>query len=229
MNIEVFHGPQWFSGLDLVLDFFSVIVLFIISLLAWRFYKLNKDNKKELYLFAGMAFLAISFVFKILSFYALYTTKYKLLYVPSIGQFIWNAYNPTFSTLFLGHVLFGLLGFIILFLIFEKIESPKTTILLLFFIIIISFMSTKVYHVFNLISLAFTALIASSFWSNYRKNKLRSTHFLAWSFTILSLSKLMFIFTSSEIYVFAELLQFLGFILLLSALILVLKHAKKKR
>ena len=229
MIIEAFHGPRWFSGLDLVLDFFSVIVLIILSVLAWRYYSLNKANKKELYLFTGMAFLAVSFIFKILAYYAIYTTKFNLLYVPSIGKFIINAYNPTFSILFLGHVLLGLLGFLVLFLIFEKIESPKTTILVLFLILLLSFMSTKVYHVFNLASLAFTALIASGFWSNHAKNKLRSTYFLAWSFTILSLSRLLFIFTSQEIYVFAELLQFLGFVLLLWALILVLKHAKKKR
>lgn len=229
MYIDVVHGPQWFSGLDLVLDLFSVFVLIIISILAWRYYKLNKANKKELYLFTGMTFLGVSFLLKILSYYAIYTTKFKLLYVHSIGKFIINYYNPTYTNLFLGHVLFGLLGLLILFLIFEKIESKKTTFLLLFFILLLSFMSTKVYQVFNLVFLGFVVLIASSFWSNYSKNKLKSTKFLAWSFTVLSLSRLLFIFTNPELYVFAELLQFLGFALLLWSLILVLKHAKKKR
>lgn len=227
------YAPEWFSGVDLILDFLGALVLTVVAIIAWKYYSLNKKNKNELLLFLGMSMLAVSLILKILSYYSIYLTIYKIVMVPYLGQMLYQAYayNPFFFYLFIGHVLLKLLGLLTLLLIFEKVFSVRIIIIILFFILLVSYLSIQTCLFFYITSLVLTTLVATIFWENYKRNNLKSTHLLAWSFTLLSISRLLFIFTMDDtlLYVFAELVQVTAYLLMLFALLTVFKNAKKKR
>lgn len=229
MELEIFHGPQWFSGVDIFLDFFSAIILVIIAMFALRYFWIHKENKNHAIMFASLAMLAGSFLFKIITYYTVYASKYEALFFPKILAYSVN--HPAFLFFFFMHVVLGLVGLLLLYSILEKNMSIKTFLLILTMMLILTFMSARVYPVFYITSFALTTLIAINLWRTFENNRLKPTMMLALSFTILALSRVFFLYTHvhSLVYLAAEILQFSSYIILLLALTMVLKHAKKKR
>jgi len=232
MHPQVTPGPQWFFGPDFMIDLFSVILLLMISFFAWRFYTLNK-SKKHLLMFTSMAILSLSFVFKIITYFLLYITTFKLEVLNILGQPIYyvTPNNFYFSISFIIYSMLTILGFYILYAIYEPRVSASTNLLTLYLLTVVVIFTENAYFFMHLTAMILSALITFELWKSYKNNKLKSTRALAVSFGIISFSRIFFIVANiySSMYVVGEFIQFAGYLILMLTFITVLKNGKKTR
>jgi len=224
-------SPKWFYGKDIVIDFFSIAVLSLIAVFSLKYYKINKKNKNYLWFAISFILLSISFLFKILTNFTIY---YNIVDTKKLGFFTFSyrtvvTSDILFSLGFLFYILLTLLGFFVLYAIYQKKYNKKDILLEIYFIIIISYFSISKYFVFHMTSFVFLALITFNYFKNYPK-KNKNSKILAWSFLIITISQLIFIFVmlTKLFYVIAEVIQLIGYIVLLTVFIKVVKNAKKK-
>ncbi|MDZ4226591.1 MAG: hypothetical protein U1B79_00590, partial [Candidatus Pacearchaeota archaeon] len=69
--VKIVPTPDWFIGKDVIIEFFSLVVLIIFAVLAYRYYNLNK-NRNILYLGTGFGLIALAQLATILTKLVLY-------------------------------------------------------------------------------------------------------------------------------------------------------------
>lgn len=232
MHLQVNPGPEWFSGPDFVFDLFGMIILLLIAVFLWKFYSMNKKNN-HLMMFIAFCILGASFVFKITTYFMLYLTTFKLQTMNLFGQIVYylEPNNVYFAVSFAIYSLLTLIGFFILYAIYEPKLPVKASILIMYFLIIITLFTENSYLFLHLTAMVLTALIALQLYSSYKRNKFDNTRSLAIAFGILTASRIFFILANlyPPMYVVGELMQFGGYVLLLLTFMKVLQDGKKKR
>ena len=232
MVTEVMFAPDWFASKDIIIHGFNVLVLLIIAAFSVRFYFLKKqDNKNYLFFAASFILLAISFLWKIVTDI---TVIYEIINVKQVGIL-----DVTFKTIYtekvlfvaghLAHYLFLLLGLYILYVVLNR-KSTMNHLFILYFIIITTIFSNFSYFIFHLTALVLLMGIAYRYFLIYKSNKRKSTKLLFTSFCILALSQVLFMPVKLyvNIYIAAQIVQLIGFLILLIAFITVLYNGKKK-
>jgi hypothetical protein len=231
MHLQLNPGPEWFSGPDFIFDIFGMIILLVISIFSWKFYEINKKGK-HLMMFVAFGVLGASFVFKIITYFMLYLTTFELQVLNVFGQLVYymEPNNIYFTISFVIYSLLTLVGFYILYTIYEPKLPAKASLLIMYFLIIVTLFTENAYVFLHLTAMILTALITLSLWSNYKKNKLENTKGLAVSFGVLTFSRIFFILAAlySPMYVIGELVQFGGYVLLMFIFMRVLNDGKKK-
>ncbi|MEK6947119.1 MAG: hypothetical protein AABX32_05935 [Nanoarchaeota archaeon] len=230
--IQVVYTPQWFYSKDLLIDAISALVLLLIASFSVMYYKLNKKNKNYLYLAGSFFLIALSFLFKILTNFTIY---YKVFVTRHLGDFILTyptvqVSNVLFFVGFLLYRLLTLLGLYMLYSVYQKNQSKSNIFLMVLFIIILTYFSELEYFIFHIIALALLVLITLQYYNTYKKNKQSASKFVTASFAIIGVSQIfsIFIFYDNVYYVVAELIQLVGYLILLMTFIRVLRDAKKK-
>lgn len=230
--IQVVYTPQWFYSKDLLIDGISAFVLLLIASFAVKYYKLNKNNKNYLYLASSFFLIALSFLFKILTNFTIY---YKVFVTRHLGNYIltYPAIQVSNILFFVGFSLYRfltLLGLYMLYSIYQKNQSKSSIFLMVFFILVLTYFSELEYFIFHIIALALLALITLQYYSTYRKNKQPTSKLVTASFAIIGASQIfsIFIFYNNVYYVVAGLMQLVGYLILLTTFIRVLRDAKKK-
>jgi hypothetical protein len=231
MHFDIPAGPQWFLGRDFIIDLVSVVVLLLIGFFSWKYYSLNKSNKKHLLIFTSLVLLGLSFIFKIATYFILYSTHFQVQVYQLFGRMVYYV-TPTsslFAVSFIIYAALTLLGFFIFFTVYEKL-SLKSVILIMYLMVAVVLFSEDAYIFMHLTAFLLTLMIALSLWKSYRINGMKTTKCLALSFGIISLSLILFILAHnySSMYVVGELVQLAGYVVLLVTFISVLKHGKKK-
>jgi hypothetical protein len=220
------------QGFDLWIDIFSAFILAIIASFAFRYYKLGK-KKNYLYLSSSFMLISAAFLFKALTNFTIYyikpmqanfgfvTLTYHTLQTSSILFFVG----------FLLYRLLSLLGFYVLYSIYEKNQSLSNVIMIIYFIVISTYFSDYQYHIYHLTSLMMISFIAWRFHVNYRENRNDATKLLSYSFAFLGASQIFSLFFKYGyfVYVLSETIQMAGFMILLLTFIKVLRDAKKKK
>lgn len=234
--IEIAFGPRWFYLVSILIDLVTILVLFSIASFAIKYYKIN-DSKNYKKLSFAFSLIAISFLFKMISNVTVY-------YDSLSSQNLTGAVIDTLETVrslnivaissFMFFVLFNLAGLYALYSI-KKGQKRSTIFLIIYFILILTFISTlyskSLYYIFHLTSLIFLILISSRYFNIHSHTKNKNTEYLAYGFSTLAISQafFMFIVLNPLVYVVAEIIQLLGYILLLQVLIRILNHGKKKK
>ena len=233
MITQVMIGPDWFAAKDLIIHGFIVLTLILIAAFSFRFYFLKKkENKNYLYFALSFILLAISFLWKMATDI---TIVYDMISTKKVGIL-----TITFKTLYTEkllfvaghfvHYLLFLLGLYILYVVLNR-KSTMNHLLLLYFIVITTVFSNFSYFIFHLTALALlTGIIYRYYWI-YRANKRLPTKIIVVSFCIIAFSQLVYMFVKlwpTVIYIAAQALQAIGFLLLLIAFVLALKYGKKK-
>lgn len=228
--LEIVFSPTWFYGKDILIDIFSIIVLTLISTFSIKCYNLNKKNKNYLWLGISFTALATSFLFKILTNFTIY---YNVISTKQIGQLTFSyattkASNILFSIGFMAYIVLTLTAFIILYEIYKTKNSKQETAILIYLMAIITYFTTSKYFLFHLTCFIILSIITYTHFNNYHKNK--KSKILTQSFSIIAMSQLIFIFVGLDknFYVIAEMVQFIGYSLLLTTFIGVIKNAKKR-
>ena len=228
--VQVVFSPKWFWGKDIFIDSIALLVLLLIAIFATKCYRIKK-SRNYLYLALSFYLIALSFFSKILINFTIY---YQVLHTQMIGSIEYtqvilkSSEILAVSGLFF-YRLFILLGLFMLYSIYEK-QSMANIILMMYFTIISIFFSKEEYYIFYLTSFIFLGVISNRYYQNYKKNKEKTSGMLAASFSIITLSQIFFMFVNftKHFYVVGELIQLLGYILLLVTFIMVLKHGREK-
>ncbi|PIZ50747.1 hypothetical protein COY27_06045 [Candidatus Woesearchaeota archaeon CG_4_10_14_0_2_um_filter_33_13] len=230
--VNLVYSPPWFYGIDIVIDVVSVVVLFLIAYYTRQYYKLNRKNKNYLLFSGGALLLMISFLFKITTNFVIYNVEW---HTKQIG-FITIAYQTIEQIAIFsiwGTLLFRfltLLGFYLLFLVYYKNQGSPLPLFTIYFLILITYFTSSAHYIFHLTTLLFILSILYKLRINSKNNKEISAKVIYKAFMIIALSQLIFIFLliTRQFYVLAELIQLLGYGLLLTGFIMVKHYGKKK-
>ncbi|MBI5389212.1 hypothetical protein HZB01_02420 [Candidatus Woesearchaeota archaeon] len=230
--IRLVYSPPWFYGKDILIDIVSVVALLLIGFFAMRYYSLSDKNKNHLVFSISFFMLALSFLFKIATNFTLY---YMDTETRKIGPYILSYHELEASSLpfYWGSILsrlLMLLGLYVLYCIYTK-QEKSTVVLVTSLLLVTVYYGISVYHLFHLTSFVILALITYHYYTSYKTTKRVLTKALAYSFGIISISQLVFVFMNllPTMYVAAEIIQLLGYLGLLGTFIMVLIHGKETK
>ena len=230
---QVMVSPEWFITKDILICIFSMITLLLIAMFSLKFYFFRKqENKNYLYFASSFILLAASFLCKILTnvtiFYHVVETK-KLDFVTITYQTLKSSKFLFLAGHFM-HYFLLLIGLYILYVTLSK-KSTMNHLLILYFLLITIVFTNLAYFVFNLTAFILLCFIVCQYYIICRENRSKITKLLFTSFSIIAISQAIFMFTKydTNVYVAAQLVQLVGFLILLTAFILVLKHGKTKQ
>lgn len=203
------YSPNWFSGIDSIIEIISIIISFLIAYYSYKTYKYF-DLKKYKYFAITFILIGISFIFKIISnlifivpkkreitfslYQIIYTTYSQLVYIEDISFFI--------------HKFSLLISLLILYLIIINEKKIENILMFILYTLIISFLITS-YLLFNFTIVIITMFL---FFINHLKDKKKkknsslSLFFLGFSisyfFIFLALQNTIFYFIGEIILVF---------------------------
>jgi len=234
--------PQWFLAPDLIIDFFSFIILLAFTTISLKYYKLSK-NKKFLYL--GLAFLLIGLgeLVRIIMYLG---TNLNLSTTYRIGRVIIESGIISSADIFyfVGFSLYRfllMLGFYLIYFTTKREKTRLEHLLIIYFIFILTLFTNESYHIFNIgiwayhifnFTIAvFIFIIVINYIRLYQERKSGNTKILIYSFFLLLISYITIIFARKEgnIYIAANTLQLISYVLFLTIIIRIYKHGKKKQ
>ena len=216
--------PDWFLGNDVLIGIFSFLVLATFFILCLRNYKISK--KKD-FLYLGFGFLAISLaqLAAILTKLVLY---YDTTFTQQIGEMVityhvLSSVDILYQLGFFFNKFLMLLGFFIIYKIFNKSKKGDLFIVI-YFIVLSALISSMIYHLYHLSLIMVLILIISNYYELYKKNNSENTRILIYAFSILLLSNCIFMFSGiSSLFVLADVLELVSYIILLLLIIRILK------
>ena len=230
--LNILFSPKWFYGKDILIDIVSIIVLGLISYVTFRYYHINKHKKQHLWFSIASLLLSLSFLFKILTNFTLYQ---QVLRTQQLGLFTFTYQTVQYSdTLFLvGTLLYRLLtllGLYVLFSIYYNDQPKPMYLLTVFFIFVSTYFTSANYYIFHITALLLLMFVVKKFHDNSIKTKDKLAKLICGSFAVIMLSQLVFVFVhlAGILYVIAEIIQLIGYGLLLASFILVRHYGKKK-
>ncbi len=230
--MKIVFTPDWFLGKDVFIEGFSFLVLLVFSFLALRYFTLNKKNRKFLYLGAGFGLIALAQLATVITKLVLY---YDIGPSQAIGAAIVTSQivksiDIFYYAGFFFHRLFTLLGLYIIYRLPRKKKSSGDALLGIYFIIISALLGAQVYYLFHLTALVILILIIHNYYQLYKENKFVNTKILLFAFGILALSQLIFALSRIEtIFVAANILELISYIILLILITRILQHGKEKK
>ncbi len=229
--MKLVFTPDWFLGGDVLVEGFSFLILFAFFILSIRNYNLSK-NKKELYLGIGFFLIALAELATIFTKVVLY---YDFSITKQVGQMIVTqqvvkSIDIFYYIGFFFHKFLTLCGLYTIYKISYKKGSPGDFFLAFYFIIVSALFSSTFYYLFHITALILLILIIANYSNIYKKNKSENTRTLIIAFIMLVLSQMIFIMSKVGIlYVSAQLLQLVSYIILLFLIIKIQKYGKKKK
>lgn len=229
--MKIVFTPDWFTGSDILIEFFSFLVLAAFFILSYRSYKASK-NKNSLYLGWGFLLIAVAELATIFTKAVLF---YDTSFTQTIGQMVVtysvvHSVDILYYAGFFFHRLFTLLGMYMIYRIPLEKNNASDAILAVFFIIIASLFSSAFYYIFHLTALILILFIIRNYCKIYKKNKSQNTKLLIVAFSMLAASQMIFVLSTLKVcYVFAQIVQLVSYIILLFLIILILRASSKKK
>lgn len=219
--MQFIFTPKWFALADVLINTVSAIVTFILAMYVFKIYNFTKEDRHKYF---SAAFLAISAAFAVATathFFSYYNLFEK--HALGIAFYTFNIIHSNTTFFALGELIFRALmlaGLFVLFNMLEKNTNKKIIALNIFFAALITLFSITHYYVFYLSTFAITGLIAYRMLFNYLERPCGKTASTFVGFGIIALCQAMLILAALEtVYVFAGMLQVLGYIMLLATYI----------
>jgi hypothetical protein len=229
--IRFIFSPRWFYGIDSSFEVASIFVTLLIAIASYRFYKFSKEVRYKYFAWSLLA-IAISFAAKILTNINVY---YSVLEHRTIGflqiTFTTIRYSDIFEIAgFTTYRFLTLLGFLGLFSLLQKNVDKRQFILLSYCFFIISVFSTSWYYLFHLTLALLLLFICMHYLDHYRKQRIRQSRLIFVALLMILVSHIVSVFVEANLmlYVVAESLQLLGFLVLLYSFY-TLKHDQKNK
>jgi len=231
--LDFVYSPPGFYGKDIAIDILSAIVVLLIGIFSFRNFSIDRKNKKHLFLGSAFILLGLSFIAKILTNVLSHTETVlsSQMMIPLFGREIISSYSFIPAIGFLLYSLLTLFGFYIIYVLSSKDELSMNYVIIAYFILISTYFSRFTYFFVYITAFIFLFAIARRYFLQYKKNNYLNTMLLGISFSIITLSQFVFIFTSSDhgLYVLAEIVQLVGYLFLIYTFIMVLRNATKKK
>ena len=229
--MRIVPTPDWFLGKDVLIETFSFIVLLIFTVLALKYYKLNK-NRNIFYLGFGFGLIALAQLATIFTKLVLY---YNIGPSQAIGQAIItsqivSSVDIFYYTGFLFHRFLTLAGLYIIYRLPRERKSIGDYALVIYFIMVSALLSREFFYLFHLTAIIILILIVENYYRIYERNKFINTKILMIAFGILALSQLIFILPGVEImFVLGNIVELISYTILLALIIRIWKYGKKKK
>ena len=229
--VKIVFTPDWFLGKDVLIDFFSFLVLFTFFILAVKTYKLNK-NRRFLYLGWGFGLIGLAQLAAVITKLVLY---YDIGPTQAIGQAIvksnlLSSVDIFYYAGFFFQRFLTLCGLYIIYRLPREKKSIGDYILVLYFMLISAIIGDEFYYIFYLTSLFLLVMIVSNYYEIYKKNNFTNTKVLIGAFSLLALSQLIFILSKVEfLFVLASAIGLVSYVILLFLVIKILKYGEKTK
>lgn len=220
------YSPKWFYGFDSIFEIVSVIVGLLIAYYSYKAYRYTYQ-RRYLHFAASFFFVAAAFLANVISNMIFYTKTLEKdltgLTVASVYVFKQVSWVSTIGS-FVG-VFLMLLAFLILFVTLYRISDKKINFLLFYLIIVAALYSKHSFIFFHGTLIVFMILICAYFCGNYRAKKTKNRRLVASSFVIMALSQLFFMISAFNgvMFVVAQTVQLIGYLILLFTIIMVLR------
>ena len=160
---------------------------------------------------------------------------YSDIETQTVGNMVlsYNVIESSNLLIFIGSLLYralALIGLYVLYSLYKK-QSVSDYIIVTVLILGITYFSYSSYYVLHLISLVFLALIIVQYLKDYIDKTHIATITMTLSLCIILFSQILFMIIglNSTIYVAAEITQLMGYIGILTTLIMVLINGKKNK
>ena len=229
--VKIVPTPDWFIGKDVIIEVFSLIVLIIFTIIAYRYYKLNK-NRNILYLGSGFGLIALAQLATILTKLVLY---YDIGPSQQIGEAIItsqivNSVDLFYYAGFFFNSFLTLLGLYIIYRLPRDRKSIGDYVIVLYFILISSFLGREIFYLFHLTALFILILIIEKFFFVYKKNRFLNTKILMVAFNLLALSQLIFVLSTVDfLFVLGNVVELISYTIFLALIIRIWKYGKEKK
>jgi len=229
--VKIVLTPEWFIGKDIMIEVFSVIVLMIFVILAYKYYKVN-HKRKIFYLGVGFGLIALAQLATILTKLPLY---YDFGPANQVGEAIVTSNLASsvdffYYAGFFFHRFLTLLGFYMIYRLPRDRKSIGDYMAVLYFVIISSLLSKEIFYIFHLTALFILILTVEKYAWIYKENRFFNTKILMLAFSILALSQLAFVLSDIDIlFAVANAIELIGYSILLALIIRIWKYGKKKK
>ncbi len=210
VNVYI-HGPEWFFGVDAILESGAALIALCVTLASFRIYLMTRE-KKYAYFTSSFGLLTLSFLSRAITDALLEDVFFKL---PA------EIAAKVFFTGYVAHILLALTAYVLLLIVTHKI-TDKRLIALLFLIMVPSLLLSGSYFLsFYGLSAIFLAFIALSYYQNYKKVCKATACLVFISFTLLTLAQVLFLLETiyNFLFVAAHVTQAAGYLVILFALI----------
>ncbi|MGV8150198.1 MAG: hypothetical protein ACP5NV_00545 [Candidatus Woesearchaeota archaeon] len=222
----VFVSPNWFFVYSIILEIIFAIITLIVSFYAFKVYKLTDQRPAKLFSTA-FVFIALSYTIQAM-LNAIIWWKFDSQVVHMI-----NLRDAALLNLFglYAHALFFIIGLLILCYVTLKADSIKTLLLMVALVVGSIFFSTNKLFLFYVLSSIVLVFIILHYFVNYAKNRTPNTFLVLVAMIFLLFGTFHYLFAvEHEIYyVIGHVLEFIAYLLILTNLLVILKHGKKKR
>lgn len=217
---NLFLVPRWFFGYDIAFELAFAIISLLVSIYAFKIYKLTENRQIRLFGIAFMLFSISYFLQSILNYAILQQLSDRLCYVFHMC----NVPTLNFIGIYI-HFIFFLSGLITLNYITLKIKSKKTFSMILIIITLSVISSANKIYLFYLISSILLIYIVWHYLKNFLKNKKFKNLIVLIAFVFLLFGNIHFIFSvnHSLFYVLGHALELIAYLLILLNLILILR------
>jgi len=217
------RGPEWFFGIDAVLEGLAFIIALFLTIYAYRAYKLTHDKRFSLF---ALSFLSITLsqgIRALTDTLILTNIQQNMPYVELLPHL--SSTPLLFTAGYFLHVFFMLLGLIILVCYAMKIKDVKVFCIMAFSVLPLLLLVSSVYLAFHYLGLLFSAFIAYSYWKYWCAKKTGATCLVSIGFLLMALSYVQFLADTvfRVLYISAHVTQLAGYLCLLAALIMVLR------
>ena len=206
-------GPEWFLGFDQFLDVFSIVASLLVAWYSYNVYKVTSQEKTK-YLSVSFSLIGVSFITKVITNYMIYQAKLEFVTCALCGVF---EIDLIYIIGYFMYKLTFLAALIILLILSLKIKDKNIITIISVLGFMLTFFSQLQYYIFHITAAFFLFYIAWSFDRNYRKLRTRSCFLVCSAFWIIFMSQLAFIFVviDQSFYVMGEIIQLVGYILLI--------------
>jgi len=228
--MKIVFTPDWFLTADILIEVFSFIILTVFFILSEKSYKITK-KKNTFYLGVGFLLIAIAELATILTKFVLYydTTVTQNIGVMAVSYHVLKSVDIFYYMGFFLHRILTLLGLYLIYRIPFNEKSGRDVILTIFFLIVSVIFSNTAYYIFHLTAFIILLLILDKYRNVYHENKNKNTKLLLNAFVLLTTSQVVFLLSTVQLlYVFAQIIQLISYLMLLVLAIRLFKYGKQE-
>ncbi len=205
------RGPEWFFGLDSLLEGFACLAMILVTLFSFKAYRFTKDKRYRTFAI-GFGLMAFGTLLRAV------TDLFVFLDVEIKPVWLIAGYGVYMAAI--------LTSLVILFALTLKTHQRAPFVALLLVSLVLVALSASYRLSFHAISVILLAFIAYHFIKNYFEKKSLSALLVCGSFVLLTLTHAAFIvdIVRQKFYIVGHLLHVAAFALLIVALIKVLRN-----
>lgn len=225
--VHLYLMPGWFLGYDVALHLAFAAITLIVSIFAFRIYRLSGQRQPRLF---ATAFFFVSMAY-------LFNTILHFLMLSKLNDNVCSAFKlasvaalELIGTYFY-IALFGI-GLITLAYMTLGVKSSKAYSLLIMFFFTPFFFTIEPLHLYHLLSSVLLIYVIIHYLVNFLSKKKTNALLMLAAFAFLLFGNIHFLLSITEsegYYVIAHLLELIAYLLILSNLMMVQRHEQKKR